>query len=523
MNAMNLLCDPVFRVQTRDGLERMSLPQLLTALGTDRVESLAGLQRHQEDAFHIFLCYLAGAVLAREGCSEPIQDEEFWRNGIRRLTGRADDCAWTLVVEDVTQPAFMQAPLLRPGSFESEFSIVKLTPDALDLLLTGRSHDIKAARAIDARPDEWIYALISLQTMAGYILKHQGIARMNSGLGSRPCVSLIYGSRPGERWLRDTRKLLGIRSGLLVRPWPYRPDGVVLTWLSAWDRQKSLSLDVLDPFFLEICRAVRCVMQDGRIVARTSTEKAPRINAKDQNGILGDPWIPINMNDRKKGSSALTVSSAGLTPELLRNLIFEEGFQPAAMQQPDAGREAEPCTFCASVLVRGQGTTDGFHSVALPIPSQVAPRLFRRGPERDRLAALSKTGIQDAGLILQKVLKPALFSLLEGGPESINFDKREVGAWVERAAKRFAEAWNRGFFPWLWRSVEHPDPNTARREWLDALRGMAWTALQEAVARSPERSGRHYRARVQAEGLFHGCLFTVFPMLKEAPHEHSTG
>jgi CRISPR system Cascade subunit CasA len=522
MNPMNLVCDPMFRVQTRDGLERMSLPQLLTALGTDRVESLPGLQRHQEDAFHIFLCYLAGAVLARAERGEPIQDDDFWRDGIRRLTGRADDCAWTLVVEDVMQPAFMQAPLVSAADIK-HFKPKAATPDELDVLPTAKNHDLKASRVTNPESDDWIYALISLQTMSGvYGAGNYGIARMNSGTGSRACVGLRYGDETGERFIRDTRRLLALRTDLLGGSWPYRADGYVLVWNIPWDRSAALPLTMLDPFFIEIARPVRLIVQDGAILALGSTSKA-RIDAKEQWGVLGDPWIPVNMNDRKKGASALTVSVDGLTPQRLRDLLFEDGYRPAAMQLPDVGLEAEPCSFNASVLVRGQGTTDGFHSVALPIPSQVAPRLFRRGPERDRLAALSKEGINDAGLMLQKVLKPALFSLLEGGPESINFGKREVGAWVERAAKHFAEAWNSGFFPWLWRSVEHPDPGPARREWLDALRAMAWTALQEAVARSPERSGRHYRARVQAEGLFRGCLFTVFPELKEEPHEHRTG
>lgn len=68
-----------------------------------------------------------------------------------------------------------------------------------------------------------MYALVSVQTMAGYVLKHQGIARMNSGLGSRVCVSLLYGETPGQRWLRDTRKLLSARPGLLQPPGPTGP------------------------------------------------------------------------------------------------------------------------------------------------------------------------------------------------------------------------------------------------------------------------------------------------------------
>jgi CRISPR system Cascade subunit CasA len=59
----------------------------------------------------VFLCYLAGAVLARQKQTEPLQSEAFWRDGIRALTGQPDDAAWTLIVDDVTRPAFMQAPL----------------------------------------------------------------------------------------------------------------------------------------------------------------------------------------------------------------------------------------------------------------------------------------------------------------------------------------------------------------------------------------------------------------------------
>ena len=69
---MNLLTDLVFRVRTPEGPATASLPELLALLGEDRVDSLPGLQRHQEDAFHIFLCYLAGAVLDHE--TNPVLD-----------------------------------------------------------------------------------------------------------------------------------------------------------------------------------------------------------------------------------------------------------------------------------------------------------------------------------------------------------------------------------------------------------------------------------------------------------------
>ena len=74
---MNLLTDPVFRTETDRGRETLTLPGLLAALGEDRVETLGGIQRHQADAFHVFLCSLAACILARRGDDEPRQDEDY--------------------------------------------------------------------------------------------------------------------------------------------------------------------------------------------------------------------------------------------------------------------------------------------------------------------------------------------------------------------------------------------------------------------------------------------------------------
>ncbi|BBL71645.1 type I-E CRISPR-associated protein Cse1/CasA [Methylogaea oryzae] len=517
---MNLLTDPVFRTQTPDGLACLSLPQLLEALGGDRVESLLGLQRHQEDAFHVFLCYLAGAVLARENQTDPHQTADFWLTGIRRLTGREDDCAWSLVIEDVTQPAFMQAPVPKPGDF-ADFKPKAATPDALDVLPTAKNHDIKSSKAGRPLPENWVYALISLQTMSGFFGQgNYGIARMNGGFGSRAVVSLAHSQRPGRRWHRDTARLQAVRGELLAGDWKYQAQGHVLLWILPWDLKSSLSLAALDPLYIEIARAVRLLPAAGGIQALGASTKAPRIAAGETGGVLGDPWTPINLNDKKKGQSALTVSASGLSPELLRNLLFKDGYKPAEMQQADAEADSPDCRFTATVLVRGQGTTDGFHHASLPIPPGKARRSIRRGSdERKRLAELSKTALNDAKEMQNRVLKPAVIALLEGGPEKINFDRREVNQWLTDTAKQYSETWAADFFPWLWRQAEQEDKDAARLEWLQALRDKAKAVLEDAIARYPAREGRRYRSRVKAEGLFYGTLFKTFEQLKETTHD----
>ena len=130
---MNLLTDPLFRVETPIGLMWLDLPGVLEALANDQVAGLPGVQRHQEDALHIFLCYLSAAVLVREDQANPRQTASFWREGIRRLTradGGNDDIAWTLVVADPTRPAFMQPPcktIADNAGFEGVNVVEKIT------------------------------------------------------------------------------------------------------------------------------------------------------------------------------------------------------------------------------------------------------------------------------------------------------------------------------------------------------------------------------------------------------------
>jgi len=519
---MNLLTDPVFRVRTPDGAGTVSLPELLALLGEDRVESLPGLQRHQEDAFHIFCCYLAGAVLIRMSENSPRQTAEFWRKGIRQLTqaeGCEDDSAWTLVVEDPTKPAFMQPPAPSKEIFERDYKADADSPDALDVLVTSKNHDVKKSRATNASAEAWLFALMSLQTTAGLLGKgsgggmNRGIGRMNSGYGSRPRVGWLPNARAGAQFGRDVSVLLGARQTLLQLPYPYQPVGKVLLWTQPWDGTGSLALGALDPFFIEVARRIRLLASPTGIQAHTSGSMNAFVAAEEMKGNIGDPWIPVT----QRTNGALTISDAGLTPELLRNLIFGDGYTPAAMQQ--ANNTVAGGWFSASVLVRGQGRTDGFHSAALRVPEKPRIALFGGGPGRDRLALLSKRGI-DAATEVRKGLRNALFSLMEGGPEKINYDADQVAKWVNSEAKPFDLNWNPRYFDWLWSTVDIPDETEALRPWFYDLRRLAQDTLNRAVDRVPQRHGRSYRAKTKAQGIFFGSLKKNFSQFMEVTHDN---
>jgi len=521
---MNLLTDSLLRAVTDRGEEALTLPGLLAALGQDRVDHLVGLQRHQADAFHVFLCCLAGAVLARDGETDPVQSEAYWREGLRSLAGEAGDDAWTLVVPDLSRPAFMQPPL--PAADHDRLKPIASSADALDVLVTSKNHDVKRERARFSTPDEWVYALVSLQTMSGYLGSgNQGIVRMNGGYGNRPIVELVRSHRMGSRWRDAVARLLRYRRQVLDEGFGYDPDGLVLVWLEPWDGRSSLPLSRLDPFHVEICRRVRLTTAGTTIRAASVRADAPRIGAKELKGVVGDAWLPVDLaadgRNREGAVQALTVPPRGLTPDILRRLVFADGLRTTPLQQPGEGWKG-PLWLTASVLVRGEGRTDGFHECHIPIPPPVQPRLFGPPEKREPLAQLGKTAVEYAGIVENRVLKPAIFTYLEAAPASLELDRAATNAWWQRFAGRFGGLWAESYFPWLW-SV--PDPFEEERvlaQWVTILRDHALTVLDEARMALPRRAGRQYRAWVAADRTFWGSLYRAFPFVKEGEHERVT-
>ena len=178
----NLLITPT--IQTNRGA--LTLPGLFAAMARGEVTDFPALRPHQRPAWHMFLVQLA--VLARSGQNGALpEDEETWRANLRALTPEFDDDApWHLIGEDPAKPAFLQPP--DPGGLK--WSDVA-TPDALDMLITSRNHDLKREIAHNATPQDWLFALVSLQTMEGFGgAGNYGIARMNGGSSSRAMIGL---------------------------------------------------------------------------------------------------------------------------------------------------------------------------------------------------------------------------------------------------------------------------------------------------------------------------------------------
>ena len=128
------------------------------------------------------------------------------------------------------------------------------------MLITSKNHDLKSSVASRGQPEDWFFALLSLQTQEGYLGgTFNGISRMNGGSSSRLGIGLEPGGGPGRRAARDISRLLNIGNRAVAirafRFWSILGSG--LLWLEPWDGTTSISFSKLDPFYVEVCRRVQ--------------------------------------------------------------------------------------------------------------------------------------------------------------------------------------------------------------------------------------------------------------------------
>ncbi len=515
----NLLTDPIIGIETPDGRQKVNLPQLLAMLSDGKVDAYTGQRPHQGDVWHVFTVQLAASVLARQPNTKPNappSDPLFWQEGLLQLAGNNSN-AWLLAGDDVTQPAFFQHPLHSQSDLETFFKPKEpkaTTPDELDVLVTAKDHDLKIARIPRDRVEAWMYAVVAYQTTSGFLgAGNYGIVRMNGGFANRPILSMVQSLHPSLRFLEETAIVFNIRNELLRSGFGFRPNGPVLTWLTPWNRKEhQYRLDELDPLFIEAARAIRLVKREGGLVTLGATSKARQVGPKSlENGDVGDAWLPIQ-TENKKGRTALSLSGNGWTPELVCNLLFEKGYELTPLQKP---RQA-PSTLwlVASALVRGQGTTEGFHRFILPVPPKVQLRLLNK-VEKDRLSELAQQLHKDVRDI-ESALRTAMTVLTEGGQDIPDFNREAVKAWVNGRVQGFRTNWQDRFFPMLWRSIEIGEAE-ARKEWVTDLTYRSKEQLDEACQLLPLPQTRRYRARVRSEGAFWGLLHKRGLIMKEVP------
>ena len=499
---MNLLTDPLLTIS---GGTKVSLPELFTAMARGEVLGFPALRPHQRPAWHMFLVQLGALALWTASRDTLLSEPGDWESGLRGLTSEhVDDAPWRLVVEERAKPAFLQPP--DPGGL---IWSTLTTPDALDLLITSRNHDLKQTVAEQASPEDWVFALVSLQTSEGYGGRgNYGIARMNGGSSSRPMLGLAPANDgdisvdPSKWWARDVRRLLaaGRESGIGV------VGGPALIWCLNWPEGRQLDPCDLDPWFIEICRRVRLKRAGGALSAIQSNSKTSRTDAKSFKGNLGDPWAPIHRTEGK----SFTLGGGDFDYTKLRELLFSGDWSVPLLAQPGQD-EGNDMLLVAEALSRGNSKTEGFKSRIVPVPGRVVPLL-----SSPTVATFSKAQMDEIG-VFDAALRDAVALMAAGG----NRDeiKRSHFQRSGPARKRFDRKADRLFFPNLWKRVAASEASDADAEaaskvkFLKELRAAAENEWHFALPAIPCPAIRRPRAEARARRAFYARLRREHPVL----------
>lgn len=511
----NILVESIIRISTENGsYVYASLPETYALLMRDEVRAFPALRPHQRHAWHAFLVQLGTMAMHKAGLTEPPGDVDEWVRIIRALTpDYPDDEPWQIVVEDITKPAFMQPPASSKDK-EKDYKNKVRTPDELDMLVTAKNHDLKTAIASITAVDDWLFALVSLQTMEGYSGSgNYGISRMNRGYGNRPAFSITPSARLGVHIRRDIVALLEHRSSI-IDEYPMIDTGVGLLWTIPWDGVKveALLLKDLHPFYIEICRRIRLRSElGGKLYGIKATSEAARIVVKGLNGKTGDPWTPIN----QKKDKSLTLALGGFTyNRTVEYLTSSDWKHPALLDL----RQSEKCTsqhmqLVARAMVRGQCETEGYYDRLIPLRPRVL-RAMGSSSGRQDLGDIARERIAQVGII-QRILRHAVSVFAAGGNNSnVSPDHR---ARADPWANKLDEIVDAGFFDALQTEFEADEVEREgiRNKWLHGVVKDARNILYDAEDALPCPTIHRYRARARAESLFNSKIYLELPFLNE--------
>lgn len=512
----NLLKDKLFLTTTSTKAPcKRTLPQVLAALTSNNLGSFERLQAHQRQPWFCFLVQTAALAMNDWRHTLP-SDDQVWHDRLLELT-KGDEDAWCLVVDDVQKPAFMQSPIPE-GSLEAgAYKTAVKTPDDLDILITAKNHDVKTRRMLFPEAEHWIHALITLQTLQGFLGRgNYGIARMNGGFASRSFASFAPGRSWGTRFARDVLVLMERRHDLLAdgQRAGYVDKGPSLLWLEPWDGKKESMLPLWknDPFFIEICRRIRFTYQSDTLVCLRANTQAARIDAPSElKGITKAPW---GAQDVGKTNKAFTPSAKGFHYSVVQRFFDQSLTRSPAMEK--SAHDTPQGFMWLTCLVRGQGKTEGFHERLVFLSQHIKRSLFGNSTESAHLALRSKEQVRLADLARKNILLPALLTLLHGGNSGERSDNRLM-SYASTWTQALDGAIDRIFFEQL-DALLGMEKEHAFHHWKLQLCDLAYAQLQDAMQSVPLPSARRYKALSAAQSQFDALVEKHFHLKEEKEH-----
>lgn len=471
----------------------IGLFDVFAKLAGGEIESFPALRPHQREPWHAFCVQVAAMALIRAQRTDLPHNADEWRG---LLIGLTPDWpggeAWDLISDDWARPALLQPPLVSPAN-RADYRTRVATPDALDMLVTSRNHDVKTARMVDAREEDWLFALVTLQTTEGYLgAGNFGISRMNGGFASRMTLGIRPAGNLSTAFVRDVSRLIE-RAQTVTH-------GHVALWTLPWDGTTQLAFDTLDPLYVDICRRVRLVRgNDDRLLALTAGSRVARVAAAALNGNTGDPWAPIRLSD----NASVTASSATFGFRKFVELLDRNKIGRALLAEP-VEADGEGLVLVAAALVRGQGKTEGLHRRNVPLSRERYQG--RRGTAYiDRMGAVAGVRTGEAGEVRAR-LRRALLALMQGGPDRVRLDDDSSGRKCETWLRSYDQAVDRVFFDDAFWAEFDAATLPHRTVWRSRLRSIAGDVFDAAAEAAPRTDVRRIRAHAVGRNMLDAAL-----------------
>ncbi|WP_158606272.1 MULTISPECIES: type I-E CRISPR-associated protein Cse1/CasA [unclassified Pyramidobacter] len=534
----NLLTEQWLSVENPQGaVQRFSLPELFSALERNEVAAFPALRPHQAAPFHVWLVQLVCHALETAGQVEKLpppdpqkpwamlgrHSPDEWRDMIRGIVPDYSrkfphDEPWRLVTDDLNKPAFMQVPA--PEGKIADYRGEAQFPDDLDLLISSKNFDVKSGVMKLPSAEEWVFALISLQTNSGYGgPKLYGIARQNKGTSIRPILTLQSSSSPGARWGRDARVILNCPSDWELYAFCQNEKEIRLLWLEPWDGKTSFALRDLHPLFLEICRRIRVVHSGNSIIIKKATSECTRVDIEKTGGNLRDPWEPIVLD--KEGSHVFgkELNYANLAKILADGDEKEEIQKPLLLRYHKGIDDPAAAQAWCSALMKEKGKTKGHKELLIPV------NVTRMNKNTLRTAASNMINLVETAK--NTVLGAALARFMQcgksaDGSKAIDCKSVDVQSWLPVVKCKMEDEVETLFFRYLWDTCSRISPNgkITDKKWLvpwkTCLRRLVRKYYEIGVSSLPGSVSQSVKARALSE-LTLGRLLAIH--LKTAEEE----
>jgi CRISPR system Cascade subunit CasA len=487
----NILTEKLFSVRT-DGVNRKETLAgvLFRLMNRENVEFLR-VRPHQEEPWFAFLVQLGALCeVLREN---PLASVKDFQQALFALAGHSEP-AWCLLTPQ-NDPAFLQ-PFCEKGWGTDAWT----TPDDVDVLITSRAHDVKPRLMVHPELEDWVYALVSVQTTWGYGgVGNYGCLRNRGPYSARMFARIVpTGQSASDSFRREV--YLWQKQRAHIRSLGLKGKAALL-WTMPWSglEEESLQVEDLDPFFIEVCRLYKLVKEEnGQVVCVRRSAKATRI--KRTVAEVGDLWTPILVEGSERSPCALYEA-----PSLRKTvqILFEAEASASLVIQPEDG----PCPI---LQIRGvsrdpsrQGMTMGYVNVEIPLP-------YTSDEDRVRMGSRVTTWlahVHEAQKFFRNLTTS--YAKAEAGAGS-DSDTRMTNGWRAQLEQQVTDS----FWSTL-RATKDLEDEDALRQWQGMLAAMLKDATRALCETAPVSTGNRYKAVARALNLVGGFIRNQLPLVAQ--------